>query len=167
MQFVPPQQPQTGPFMIDPVQGIRVAQIIWAALIMGVVCFTGVALIMKGEPQAPMIAYLAAGFAAINIGVKFVVPGMIVRTQLQKLPAGSPEDLNARLFPIFQTRMIVGLALLEGAAFFNLIAYLTEKQIWTLGIVGLLVLMMVMMFPTLNQFESWVDDIKRDLASQF
>jgi len=134
---------------------------------MGVLCFLGVALIMPSKPHDPFMAYVAAAVAALNIGIRFIVPGVMDRAQLKKLPSSAPEELVGRLFAIYQTRMIVGLAILEGAAFFNLISYVVERQSWTLAIVGLLLVLMAMMFPTLNQFENWIEDIKRDLASQF
>lgn len=160
-------QPQNQPLKMDPVTGIRNAQIICVALIMGVVCFVGVALMRRDDPREPMIAYIAAGFAVLNIILRLIVPGLVVRSQLRTLTAVAPEDLNACLFPIYQTRMIIGMALLEAAAFFNLVAYIVEHQDWAFAIVGVLVLMMAMMFPTLQRFENWADDMKRDLSSQF
>jgi hypothetical protein len=63
--------------------------------------------------------------------------------------------------------MIIGVALLEGAGFFNLVAYMSERQWWTLAIVGVLMLLIAMMFPTLQQFESWSEDKKREMQNEF
>jgi hypothetical protein len=161
MMSIPP--PLNG----DPKVWVRTAQIICAALIAGVFFFLGITQVIGPKKDEPFLAYFAAGFAALMIVMRFVVPAIAVRNQIQSLPEDVSDDLMFRLFQIYQNRMIIGLALLEGAAFFNLIAYLTAGQIWTLAVVGLLLVLMLMMFPTLNQFENWAEDRKRDLQSRF
>ena len=54
--------------------------------------------------------------------------------------------------------MIVGLALLEGAAFFNIIAYMIAGHIWSLGIVAGLVVIMLLSFPTRGRVAFWIED---------
>ena len=59
------------------------------------------------------------------------------------------------------------MALLDGAALFNLIAYIIDGQWFSLATAGFLLLLMGMMFPTVREFESWAEDIERNLNSQF
>lgn len=176
MSFIPPPQGQPGLAKIEPVAGIRICQIIYFALLMGVTFFAGIVFMTSGQaagagkpamPANPIIFYMGLAGGMSMIAARFIVPGIVVRTLLKKLPQGTPEDLNARLFPIFQTRLIIGMALLEGATFFNLVAYMTERQTGSLVMIGVLVSLMTTMFPTLSQFENWAEDAKRDLATQF
>lgn len=166
MSFVPP--PQNGQTLdrIDPVKGIRTAQIIWGALLMGVLTFAGIVLTMAQTNNATPLPLIGAVFALMAIGTRFVVPPIIVRAAIQKIPVVD-DTIDERLFPIYQTRLIVGMALLEGACFLNLIAYMMGSQWWTLVVLGTLLSLMVVMFPSLNQFYSWAEDQKRDLQNRF
>jgi hypothetical protein len=166
MMFPPPQR-QAALTRIDPVVGIRVCRIIFFALMMGLASFMVIVLVMAEETKPAVIAYVGLIFAGTVIAVRFIVPGMVAASLVKKLPPGTPEDLNARLFPVYQQRMIIALALLEGAGFMNCICYLLERQWFSLAIIAVLLILMGMLFPTLNQFENWVEDVKRDLASQF
>ena len=44
--------------------------------------------------------------------------------------------------PVYQTELIIKLALLEGAAFMNGVAYLVEVQWWSLAVMGTLLFVM-------------------------
>lgn len=170
MSFSPQQRGNPNSFQINPAQGIRTAQIICAAMILGATMFFVITLVMpvqQQQQQQPIMAFMAAGFAAVAMVLRFIVPGRAVSAQIKNLSAIPVENLDGHLFAIFQTRMIIGLALLEGACFFNLTAYVADRQIWTLAVVGFLMLLMAMMFPTLSRFESWSEDRKRDLQNQF
>lgn len=162
----PPQQ-QMAITRIDPALGIRTCQIIFFALIAGVLVFAGIAVVMAKETNPPQIAFIGLIFTAALIPVRFVVPRQVVASMLKKLPEGTPEDLNQRLFPIYQQRLIISLALLEGPGFLNCVGYLTEGQWFSLAAIAVLVILMSMLFPTLNHFENWAEDVKRSLAAQF
>lgn len=146
---------------------IQVAQIIWSALIMGVLTFLGVTLMTPGVPQKPLIAFMGLGGAIGMAVLRFIVPGVLVRTQTKNLKAVDASELEVRLSELYQTKLIIGMALLEGAAFFNLVSYMAERQWWTLAVVGGLLLLMVSMFPSVTRFEAWAEDIKRNLQNQF
>jgi hypothetical protein len=152
-------------------QRLRAAQIICVAMVMGSIAFLIVALVIPERPKPPIgaypvISYMGVAGAAIQILLRFIVPSLSASSYLKQLSPGS-KDFDAQLFTIFQTRMVVGLALLEGGSFFNLVAYLIECQWWSLVVVGVLVFLMMSMFPTLGQFESWAEATKRDLQNQF
>jgi hypothetical protein len=57
--------------------------------------------------------------------------------------------------------MIVRIAVLEGAAFFNVICSIIEHNWWSLGIAGLLVGWMLTNFPTRNRVERWIAEQRR------
>ena len=70
-----------------------------------------------------------------------------------------PEvGIVGNLLFLFQTRHIIGYAMLEGAAFYNLIAYMIERQQVNLAMVGLLLGAMFVKFPTYGRLEGWVAD---------
>jgi hypothetical protein len=118
----------------------------------------------KGEPaKSPMLALVGAGMAVMAVVVRFIVPTIIVNGAKARLKEASATDVMAQLAGLYQTKMIVGMAILEGAAFVNLIAYMTEKQFWSYGIVAFLVGVMAISFPSQGQFEGWAEEMKRDL----
>lgn len=166
MSFVPSPQSGQTPDRINPEIGIRTTQIIWGALLMGVLTFGGLAISMAQPNVASPLPLIGAVFALMATGTRFVVPPIVVRTAIQKIPVVD-ETIDDRLFPIYQTRLIVGMALLEGACFMNLIAYMTTAQWWTIVVLGILLSLMVVMFPSLPQFRNWAEDQKRDLQNRF
>lgn len=143
----------------------RISQIIAGALITGVVVFACVAFfIAKGDgPKFPMISLMAAGFAGVATVMRFVMPTIIVNGGKPQLKQSSGDEQRSLLAGLYQTKMIVGMAILEGAAFFNLVAYISEKQFWSYGVVAFLLGMMAISFPSQGQFESWAEEMKREL----
>ena len=164
--------PPWGGQTTDPVAIVRVMQIICGALIMGVVGFTAIAIFIKvGQQNAVpaadniVIAYLGAGFAALCIAVRFIVPSQTVNTGVQQLlKTRRADDLTRRdFYQLYQIQMIVGCAVLEGAGFFNGISYLIAGQSWSLAIIAGLVGLMGSSFPTVNKVNNWADDRLRQI----
>ena len=153
------------PHPIRPESVGRTAMIIAGALIQGVVIFAVVAyFIAKGEPaKSPMIALMGAGMAVMMVVMRFVLPMVIVNGAKARLKEASEAEQMSQLAGLYQTKMIVGMAVLEGAAFFNLIAYIIEKQLWSYRVVAFLLAVMAISFPSQGQFESWAEDMKREM----
>jgi hypothetical protein len=150
---------------VGPTAVVRISQIVAGALITGVVIFAGIAFFIANgaPPPTPLISLIAVAFAGVIAVMRFVVPRLMVGATKNQL-RGMPEpELLLRLAGLYQSKTIVGLALLEGAAFFNLVAYTIEKQLWTYGIVAFLLTLMAMSFPSEGQFESWAEDVKREI----
>lgn len=159
-------------------QVVRVMQIIAAALIMGVLTFLCYALYhihLRNNGQPPLNAALGPLdlvlwlFAAISIVMSFVMPRLMTRMQLQRLVAGTwtpaaPGEagqfasVTSKLTAIRQTGLIIGLALLEGPAFFALTAYLLNAAPASLGIAIFCLLLMALQFPTLGRVQDWIDN---------
>lgn len=152
---------------------IRTVQIIVFALTTGPIVFAGVALSQRmNQPpqQDAMLAYLAAGFAVIVLGVRSLIGGFTVASQRKRIAAGSwslgPNAARAnlpanmtdgdRLLFVFQQKTIIESALAEGAAFFAVMSFLIAGQWWSLAIAGVLVAMIVAPFPTYDRIENWV-----------
>jgi hypothetical protein len=133
---------------------IRTMQIITGALIAGV-SFYAIFTLEPADGELEMMGMIALAFAAVMIIARFIVPGLI----------GDPGTLvtAGELLGLYQTRMIVGLALLEGAAFFNITAFNMEHHWSSLMIAGILMFLMLSSWPTRSKIELWIR-IQRELA---
>jgi hypothetical protein len=157
---------------------LRVMQIVAGILLLGVLVFLSVVLFIVhvrnngagiGPPRdLPLLSLLAVLFFAVQAPLAFVVPGLQTRSSLRqiasgnwRLPPGASETAfstdASKLLAVRQTTMIVGLALLEGAAFLACIAYLQEAQLYVLGVVLAAVVLMLVIFPTEGRIRSWLE----------
>ena len=155
-----------SPYQLTPASVGRTSQIIAGALIAGVVMFGCVVFFRaNGEPaeSSPMLGLMGAGMAVMAVVMRFIVPTIIVNGAKARLKETADADLMTQLAGLYQTKLIVGMAVIEGAAFFNLIAYLMEMQFWSYGVVAFLLGVMVISFPSQGQFENWAEEMKRDL----
>lgn len=131
-------------------------RIIAGALVFGVVTFAAVAIVLRlGDPPAAamLMSLIAAGIAVAAAGARQVMVGVLsggTGTSQGVGPSGS--------LALYQTRMIVGLAILEGAAFFNVVAYILEGHWWSLAVTAGLVALMLTAFPTRSRLCQWVAD---------
>jgi hypothetical protein len=153
---------------------VRTQQIIVGALAMGVWLFAGAVFFIgadlqdKGQPAAPILTYLAAGAAVVAVVAWGVVPGMVAGRMRDAIVAGTGDQLTLKPFAagelgdvgplagVYQGRVIVGAAILEGAAFFNLVTYMLEGQVINLAVAGVLVVVMLCAMPTYGRLENWI-----------
>ena len=173
---MPEQQNSRGPAAT-----LMTMRIIAGAMMSGVLMFAVVVLFLRNGPPAefPLLSYLGAGAAVVAFVLRMVIPDLVGRSvlgiqlqQVQRDPADGNEieddrtdrgeaqtqQLLAAGASAFQTRTIVDYALLEGAAFFNLVAFMIEGQWWGFAAVGLLLACMVLAFPTLGRLEHWIQN---------
>lgn len=156
-------------------------QIIVGALAAGVVMFFLVVLVMTvgnppQPPDVPMLSYMSLAAAPAAILVALLFPGIVQRSQRQAIldgkptlkagPVGGPPlpAAEEKLMPFvggYQTALIIRSAILEGAAFFCLIAYTIEGQTWSL--VGAVVLLLFVLagVPTRSRVEDAVEREQR------
>ena len=157
-------------------QTLLVTRIITFALIQGVLAFAAVAWFQHQDKAAtpPLVAWLALGSSVISLILALFVPSVIVQFRQRRFiadlrnPQQSPPtatDLTNRiqqsLLVTFQTQTIIAQALLEGAAFFNVMAYFLEHHVWSLGVAGVLVLAIGLHFPREESLRNWLDDQSR------
>jgi hypothetical protein len=149
---------------------IRPMQIIVAALAAGVLAFMVVALLVRGsrEPAQANLVYIALAFSLIALVAWAILPNLMTNQARRQIAERSnpPRGTTApsadvgevgHLAAVYQTRLIIGAAILEGAAFFNLVAYLVEGHALGLAAaVVLLVMMILFHFPTFSRLEDWV-----------
>jgi hypothetical protein len=132
-----------------------------------------VLVITKGEVlgfrNPEMVSLLASGFALVMFVNHLVIPGVVSNQQLKSaaekgLAEDNEESRKLKVVGIYQTRLIVGLAMLEGAAFFNLVALLIEKNGLNLIFVIVALTLMLMKFPTRTKVSWWVQDKLREVS---
>jgi hypothetical protein len=188
-------RPDGSLFPINPDEGLTrrllfTIQLVAGMLLLGVVVFLGVALYIvwvqhdgqglaspRDLPTFSLVAVLMLGACA---PLAFVLPGIQTRVALRRIlegtwtmgPAVSPTTLAtdaAKLLVVRQTTLIVGLALLEGAAFMGCMAYLLGAQVLSLGVVGVAVALMLCKFPTAGRVRAWLGrqaDVLNELRRQ-
>ena len=144
-------------------QAARQMQVICAALTMGCIVFGMLALFLKGisseiYENASIVTWLAVGFGGLALVQSFVIPMMIGRKT-----SGSIEGWLG----IFRTKMIVGAALCESAAFFNIVVYIVETQLISLGVALFMLVRLVTFMPTAGGLESWVSNRIRTVEQGF
>ncbi|MCA9093594.1 MAG: hypothetical protein KDA68_08920 [Planctomycetaceae bacterium] len=142
---------------------LMASRILVFALAMGVVVFGGVAagVVFMGPKDAadvglPIVSYVMAALAVITLMMSFVIPAVVVAQMRRQVGELSPEKRPVALMPAFQTKTLLGCASCEGGAFGNLIAFISEQQIWTFGIAGVLLLVILSRFPTEAGIENFV-----------
>src|SRR4051812_37245118 len=99
-------------------QLLLTSRIIAGALSAGVIIFVAVAISLRlGQPPGEaFIAFVAAGFAAVILLLRMVVLSVLAGRR------GSPAPETLALLRLYHGRLIIGLAMLEGAALFNGVA---------------------------------------------
>lgn len=151
-------------------KAVRPMQIIVGALAASVAMFLVIVLVIadkKALPQ-PFLTYVALGFAVVAFAGWLIVPGRVVDQARKAIAEGRAPSSSAQtavalevgvvgqLASVFQTRLIIACALLEGAAFFNLVVYMIEAQYLSLVIAIVLLLIIVSQIPTRNRLEDWI-----------
>ena len=107
----------------------------------------GAAIAAPGDSSLSVITYLAVASGLIVLVLSFVVPKInIARARRQIALAGPiattegvpsepkqlyPASYTGKLAQLYQTQLIIGSAMLEGAAFFATIAYVEDARIDT------------------------------------
>ena len=152
---------------------LRVMQIIAGALMMGVITFLGVVLVITegnvlGQGNPGIVTMIAAGFAGLIIVNHLVIPSIITKARLNQIKSQDSDGQNtelkvASLLGIYRMQLIITLAFLEGAAFFNLVSVMIEHHVISLIAAVVLLGLMAVRFPTRTKVSWWVQDRLREL----
>jgi len=152
---------------------VRVMQLLVGGMAGGVASFALVAVVMRQaglqggpEPFAEVLGYIGIAVAVVACALSAIIPAVMMgnwRKQqgaaFLRQTAGRPEApavLAAGLITAYQSSLIVSCALLEGAAFLQLIVYFVGGESYSLGIaLGLLVFLIAKM-PTRDGVERWL-----------
>jgi len=151
---------------------IRGIQIITASLIFGACFVMGVALVINGGElgtELDILSWLAIGFAVVQFLLHFVIPAVIRQKQLGQVNVSEfeerlPTDQLMDLLRIYRGPHIIGCVLLEGAVFFNLIAFMLTEFVGNLAVAVMLLLVMAVRFPTQSRVASWLTDARQEIG---
>lgn len=154
------------------------SQIITGALMAGIFFFMLLVVFLSLEKELRWgvdvleIVGLMLGFGNL-IAALFVVP-IFQAQQINQMQPTSSENKGqnskaSELDDSFvksvlqrdQTKTIIRFALLEGAAIFNLIAFLRDQGVVSLIMTGVIVLGMMAIFPRAGHFERLFEDLSR------
>lgn len=157
-----------------PKQLLRTSQIIAAALPLGALTFLGVVLAMRLPNGMPVnildiMEFVLFAQAGVCLVLAYVIPETVMKstaqqqfkgvnldehvTQESRNPDGQTIYLN-KLMGIYQTSMIIGCALLEGAVFFGIVIYMQSDSMWGLIVAGLFIPLMLFKIPTESSVQS-------------
>lgn len=155
---------------------VRVMQIIAAALLMGVLVFLGVALFLVQREgrglnppgELPYVSYFGLLYSAALLFAWALIPASLARRQVRHVAAGtwapgpatvSPRAMTdaERLLAVYQTKNLVGWALLESIGFFGCLAYLLEAEPFALSFVASAVVLLLLSFPTRGRTLRWLE----------
>jgi hypothetical protein len=161
-----------------PGQYLRTMQIIAGALFLGVAAFLAIVLfivLVQGNGQGmappvglPILSLVLVGLFIVTLPLAFIIPGVLTQAALRRIATRTwrpPLHANpiyyssdaAKLLTVRQTATIIGLAILEGTAFFGCIAYLLEAQAFALGVIIVAMLLMLLNFPTEGRVRGWLE----------
>jgi hypothetical protein len=139
-------------------------QIICAALMMGVfiplAIFLFLVLVQQQKPiltkpeDMQMLSLVAIVLLAANASLSLFLPVMMTKSALPRLATSEPSVLQ--LIALYQTTLIIGLALLEGAAMLGCVAFFLEAHVVDLAVVGIGLILMAARFPTRGRVATWL-----------
>ncbi len=145
---------------------LQTMRILVFALVTGLATFTGVSLFIVQDPPRDelfMLSLIAPAFFVLEAGLSFFVPALMEKQlpqALAKQGKTSPTPMDLAMF--FQTKLIVSSALLEGAGFLGVIAYIIEHRPMVLAVPALAIAMLALKFPSADQVETYIDRKQRE-----
>lgn len=143
----------------DDLAMVRTATIIRVAMLSGMLMFAGVVLVVSRPAWGPpgMLGIVFLVMTATLLGARAMVLSAYDSAATRQLDEQAPEARATTLRGAYQSRTIVAGAMLEGAAFANLVGALVERNGIGLVVAGALALAMMVDLPTLNRYRDWVE----------
>jgi hypothetical protein len=172
-----------GPDQLD--VRLRVMRIINVAQVLAAGLFLAIVLILRAQGQGGnppngqvSLTFLAVPFCLGDLVAYAILPRTVVVVGRRRLvasvggTAGRPGESTPALpqdraawYGLYQTQLIIRLALLQGCAFYLVIAYLQEGSPLILGAAVAFVTTMALHFPSRARVDNWVDG-QAELAQQ-
>lgn len=140
----------------------RETQVIAAALFVGAMTFVGIAVVIvhvvgnNPESTGMIVSLIMAGVTLAQIVPFFVIPAQMANSPQSPQTGNLGEGLTEH-HSLYRGQLIIRLAILEGACFMNTIAYIIEHNWWSLAIVGGLLFIMLLLFPTRTRIAHFVE----------
>ena len=153
------------------VQSVRVLKIITFAMVTGVLVFMAITLVMNqgaidGAPK--LMSWIGLGMGGLMAVNHLVVPNIVASAALNSVNTETLRNADeterfSLIYPAFQTRHIVASAMLEFAAFMNLVFYMLTAYVGNLAAASVLVVLIAIRFPSVSAVEFWVQDRIREV----
>jgi len=172
------------------IQVLKTCRLILAALVIQLVSFLFIAVffipehVIPGATEPPPFSLTSSRdlpltrnsllFALFIVPASLLLPRIVATSVRRALargqwapPPGVQGDLGdyGKLAYLYQIPFITGTAVIAGAAFVSLIAYMVERQSIALALTILLIGLVAAEFPTLGRVISWTES-QQDLLSQ-
>jgi hypothetical protein len=163
-------------------------QIIASALILGSLILLAIAVVVvqQNEGQGtitlaegglPIVSLMALAMLVIEAPIAFLLPRLMARNAITQRAKQSPGTFvtaaeNQRggptsdasfLLGLYQTTMIITMALFQGSSFFGSIAYILEAGPIALGVSAVATLLLLSRFPTESRVQTWLAEQRRNL----
>lgn len=156
--MVVPPTPGAPASPYSPEATLRVARIIWIALVLGVAVFGGVVVVAPIEhsrgPSPDLLFWIAVGMAAVMVPISFL---------LRSVVHGKARTENGVAHGPWLTGNILQWALCEGAAFFGLVVTMMSDALWPALVPPLVALLgMLVGFPAGSDLDLGVSRSRRD-----
>jgi len=113
----------------------------------------------KGEvPDGNTVVLSYIALAVSLIAIFAICPLLLASMQRAQPPAADVDqaDRQNALFAVVAQRTLVEQAILKGMGVFNLAAYISERQIWSLLVTTAIILLMVFRFPKRDRTAGWL-----------
>lgn len=161
----------------------RTLQIVSAGLMAGCLLFMAIVLgltfsgAISPLGTAPVLAYVGAAMSMFFLLARAAVPSVITAQARRALSHGNLDRLpvlggnfqpqlasliertgdSGRLCAVYGSQVIVGMAILEGCCFMNLVFFLLEQNQLSIGIALAVLGLMIINFPTHERMVGWVE----------
>ncbi len=142
-------------------------EIIVGAMTAGAAAFLVVAVVVHSSfmessdapSTAPLLSYVALGYAVLALLVRTVVPGVVAAKVVRRIAGGQPDaDAQAaQLKNAYATKTIIAAALIEGAALFAGVVYLVEGTTLSLALAAVLIVLLAAHFPRQASVDEWLE----------
>ena len=135
-------------------RSLTMLQIIVGSLAAGAMLFAAVASVVAMGGGDVSIAVILAAHSVGPSLASLGMPPLVEKQMRDRMGAAA----GPAPFMVYQTRTMVGAALLESAAFLNLIGYLISQAPWALAIgVACAIGIAIVHFPTVERYLRWRD----------
>lgn len=134
---------------------------------MGIMTFAVIAIFLRSgkDPSDGILHFVALGVAAAATAASFIVPA--IHSKNAAAIASDPKkhqsthEQVASLAGVFQVKTIITCAIIEGAAFFNLVAYYVEGHKVSLFTGAAFIALILVQVPTQHRITSWIGNALR------
>jgi hypothetical protein len=152
---------------------LRQLQMIVGSLVTGCTIFLVIALFVSAGRGAaggpPLVSYIAMASGVMALLTRAVIPPKIIGTGRQKILRQEGRDAGrrdlregpstvGRLLQLFATSTIIPCAVIEGATFFLLVAYVIEGWPPALMAAVALIAVLALHMPTQGRLAHWIED---------